>query len=56
MVIKNAAAGDGQTETVRKVKLKDQARSVEMAMKHFGLLVDKLEHSGTLHFTHELPE
>jgi hypothetical protein len=48
VVIKNAAAGDGHTDTIHKVKLKDQARYVEMAMKHFGLLTDKVEHSGGL--------
>lgn len=51
VVIKNAAAGDGHTDTVHKVKLKDQARFVEMAAKHFGLLVDKLEHSGGIEIT-----
>src|SRR5258708_37569345 len=36
LVIKNAQAGDGITDRVLKVKLKDQARFVEMAAKHFG--------------------
>ncbi len=48
VVKKNLVAGDGQTDIVYKVKLKDQSRYVEMAAKHFGLLVDKLEHSGTV--------
>lgn len=46
VIVKNAEAGDGHTDIVHKVKLKDQARFVEMAAKHFGLLVDKIEHSG----------
>jgi len=47
IIIKNAAAGDGHTDTVHKVKLRgDQARFVELAAKHFGLLTDKLEVSG----------
>ena len=48
LVIKNAAAGDGITDRVRKVKLKDQARYVEMAAKHFGLLTDTVEHKGEI--------
>ena|SRR5215831_7868774 len=47
VVIKNAAAGDGHTDTVHKIKLKDQARFVELAAKHFGLLVEKLEVQAT---------
>jgi phage terminase small subunit len=46
VVIKNAAAGDGHTDTVHKVKLKNQERFVEMAAKHFGLLTEKLEITG----------
>jgi len=46
VIVKNAAAGDGHTDTVHKVKLKDQARFVELAAKHFGLLRDRLEHQG----------
>ena len=48
VVIKNAAAGDGHTDTVLKVRLKDQAKYVEMASKHFGLLTERLEHSGSI--------
>jgi phage terminase small subunit len=47
-VIKNAAAGDGHTDTVLKVRLVDRARYLEMAAKHFGMLEEKLEHSGTI--------
>src|SRR5713226_8610806 len=43
VIIKNAAAGDNHTDVIHKVKLKDQARFVEMAMKHFGLLTDRVE-------------
>lgn len=46
IVKKNLAAGDGQTDTVHKLKTWDKTRSLEMLAKHFGLLVDKLEHSG----------
>ena len=48
VVVKNVAGGDGHTDTVIKVKLKDQARFVELAMKHLGLLTERIELSGSL--------
>lgn len=48
VVIKNTAAGDGVTDTVHKIKLSDADKSLEMLAKHFGLLVEKVEHSGGL--------
>lgn len=56
IVKKNLAAGDGQTDTVHKLKVWDKTRSLEMLAKHFGLLIDKMEHSGEVKFIHELPE
>jgi hypothetical protein len=47
-VVKNVAGGDGPTDMVIKVKLKDQARFVELAMKHLGLLTERIELSGSL--------
>ncbi len=46
IVKKNLAAGDGQTDTVHKLKVWDKPRSLEMLAKHFGLLVEKIEHTG----------
>ena len=40
VVIKNAVAGDGHTDTVLKNRLRDQSEYVEMAAKHFALLTD----------------
>ncbi len=40
VVIRNAAAGDGHTETVVKVRLTDRAKYVQMAAQHFALLTD----------------
>lgn len=54
VVKRNLTSGDGVTDTIIKVKLKDQSRYVEMAAKHFGLLVDKVEHSGELTIHHVL--
>lgn len=48
IVIKNAAAGDGHTDTVHKVKLIDRGRYVELAAKHQGMLTEKVEHSGDI--------
>ena len=48
IVIKNAAAGDGHTDRVLKVRLKEQAPFVQMAMKHLGLLEDAVEHKGEI--------
>lgn len=40
VVIKNAKAGDNQTDTVHKIKIWDKPRSVEMLAKHFALLTE----------------
>lgn len=40
VVIKNAKAGDGITDTVHKIKIWDKPRSVEMLAKHFALLTE----------------
>jgi len=39
-VIKNAAAGDGVTDTVHKIKFWDKPRALEALAKHFALLTD----------------
>lgn len=38
VIKKNAEAGDDHVDTVHRVRLKDQSRYVEMAVKHFRLL------------------
>ena len=40
VVIRNVAAGDGHTDTIWRIKLRDQSSYVEMAAKHFALLTD----------------
>jgi phage terminase small subunit len=50
VIVKNAEAGDGHMDTVHKVKVVDRARYVEMAAKHFGLLIEKVNHSGEVSF------
>lgn len=56
VVKKNLTAGDGQMDTVIKVKVWDKTRSLEMLAKHFALLTERIEHSGGLTIQHELPE
>ena len=47
VIIKNAASGDGHTDTIHKVKWReDQSRYVEMAAKHFALLTDVVRVEG----------
>lgn len=48
VIIKNAEAGDGVTDRIHKFKVWDKSRALEMLAKHFGLLTEKVEHSGGL--------
>ena len=48
VVIKNAAGGDGHTDTALKIRLTDQAKFVELAMKHLGLLKERVEVEGKM--------
>jgi phage terminase small subunit len=43
VLIKNAKAGDDQTDTIYKFKLWDKVRALELYMRHYGMLVDKIE-------------
>ena len=40
IIKKNMTAGDGQTDTVAKVKIIDKVKTLEMLAKHFALLTD----------------
>ena len=53
VVKRNLTSGDGQTDTVFKVKLCDRVRALESLAKHYGLLVDRVDHSGAIVFQHE---
>lgn len=48
VIIKNAKAGDGVTDTIHKIKLWDKPRVLEMAAKHFGLLKENVQHTGEI--------
>src|SRR5262245_33261070 len=43
---KNLTVGDGTQEDVVEVRLWDKLRSLELLSRHFGLLVERLEHRG----------
>ena len=47
VIVKNAQAGDGHTDTIHKIKVWDKVRSLEMAAKHFGLLLERVEHTAS---------
>lgn len=51
--IQNTAAGDGKQDLIHKFKAWDKTKALEMLAKHFGLLADKVEHSGDVTFRWE---
>jgi phage terminase small subunit len=55
VLIKNAKAGDGVTDTIHKFKLWDKPKVLEMFCKHFGLLEEKVQHSGEITVSWEQP-
>ena len=48
VVKKNLEAGDGKVDTIHKVRLWDKLKALEALAKHFGLLVEKVEHQGEI--------
>jgi phage terminase small subunit len=52
---RNVTAGDGETETVYKVKLWDKPRSLDTLVKVLGMVTEKVEHSGEVVFTWQTP-
>lgn len=56
VIKKNAAAGDGLIDTVHKFKVWDKTKALEMLCKYFGLLTEKVEHSGDVSFRWMTPE
>lgn len=43
LVKRNISAGDGQTDSVLKVKLWDKPRNLELLFRHLGLLEDRMK-------------
>ncbi len=54
VVVKNAAAGDGHTDTVHKVHLAKKIPALEILAKHFGISVERLEISGSVSLTEKV--
>lgn len=48
VIKKNAAAGDGLIDTVHRVKFIDKTKALDLLSKHLGLLIDRVEHSGSV--------
>lgn len=46
VIVKNAQAGDGHTDTIHKIKVWDKTRTLELLAKHFALLTEVVRHDG----------
>jgi phage terminase small subunit len=53
VVKRNLHPDDGQTDLIHRVRLADKVKALEALSKHFGLLVDRHDHTGTIVFEHE---
>jgi phage terminase small subunit len=51
--IGNVSAGDGKQDLIHKFKAWDKTKALEMLAKHFGMLTEKVEHSGALSISWE---
>lgn len=54
VVDRNLTTGDGIQEQAIKVKFVDRSKAVELLCKYFGLLSERVEHSGELVIRHEM--
>ena len=50
-IVKNAQAGDGVTDRIHKLKTWDKVKALGDLAKHFGLLIEREEITGTLEVT-----
>ncbi len=55
VIIKNAQAGDGHTDTVHKVQLAKKQGALEILAKHFGIATERVIHDGTLTIEVKVP-
>jgi phage terminase small subunit len=55
IIKKNAFAGDGVIDTIHKVRSADKLKALELLAKHFGLLIEKVDHSGEILFRWQSP-
>lgn len=54
VVKRNLTSGDGQSDTVYKLKVWDKSRNLENLAKHFGLLLERVQHSGEVSLVERL--
>src|SRR5262249_30370038 len=48
VIRRQSSAGNGSVDTVVRIQLADKIKSLEMLAKHFALLTERVEMSGTL--------
>jgi phage terminase small subunit len=53
-VVKRSADDDDRLDEVHEVKFWDKVRALEQLAKHFGLLVERIEHTGSVDLVHRL--
>jgi phage terminase small subunit len=53
VVKRNISPNDGHTDLIHRVRLADKVKALEALAKHFGLLIDRHDHTGTIVFEHE---
>jgi phage terminase small subunit len=56
VVMKNAAAGDGVVDRVLKVRMWDKPRTLNDLARHFALLTDVVQVSGTVTFAQKIAQ
>lgn len=56
VIIKNAKAGDNQTDTIHKIRMWDKGKALEALAKHFALFDERVQHSGKIEVVWASPE
>ena len=54
VVRRNLASDDGCVDEVHQVRFWDKLRGLETLAKHFGLLVERIKHTGSVNLVHRL--
>jgi phage terminase small subunit len=54
IIKRNLTSGDGQVDEIHEVKFWDKVRAIEQLAKHFCLLVERIEHTGSVDLVHRL--
>lgn len=51
VVKRNLTAGDGEVDTIHKLRVWDKPKSLDTLAKHFGLLKEHVQHTGEIRMT-----